>query len=117
MRGERSLSASSLAARGIVAARGGLIVLGVVVAIAPAALVAWPRITTSLLGADLRYRVEAASASVRDLQSSDAIQDVGDVAGAASQDWEVTPDTLKQQRARMLPALRSVVSPGRYVGR
>ena len=106
-------------ARGI---GGGLAALGIVIFVLCTALVAWPRATTNILTSDLHYRMTAASASTRDLQSAiDASN--GFVPGfgqlpvpVLSPVWDAMPSTLSRIRAEMPASVRAITTPGRYVG-
>ncbi|HEX4400448.1 MAG TPA: FtsX-like permease family protein [Galbitalea sp.] len=106
-------------ARGI---RGGLVALGIVIFVLCTALVAWPRATTNILTSDLQYRMTAASASTRDLQSViDASS--GYVIGYGQPPapnlkpvWDSMPSTLTRVRAEMPASVRAITAPGRYVG-
>ena len=102
---------------------GGLVVLGIVVLVLCAALVAWPRATTGILTSDLHYRLDMASASTRDLQSSIDVG-IGHVSpyGAAAEPplnavWQAMPSTLSRIRTEMPASVRAITAPGRYVGR
>jgi putative ABC transport system permease protein len=101
---------------------GGLAALGIVILVLCAALAAWPRATTSILTSDLQYRMAAASAPTRDLQSSiDAVSDSAPSSGKAIESplspiWQAMPTTLTRVRAQMPASVRAITSPGRYVG-
>jgi putative ABC transport system permease protein len=102
---------------------GGLAALGIVIFVLSAALVAWPRATTSILTSDLHYRMTAASAPTRDLQSAiDASS--GFVPGYGqlptphlSPVWNAMQSTLTRIRSEMPASVRAITGPGRYVGR
>jgi putative ABC transport system permease protein len=119
----RRLTAAGLSRRNLAASRGGLFALAIVVLIATAAIVGWPRLNGALLDDDLAYRASSAGAVLRDLQSS---VDAEIQPGLASGDpftgtvepvWDALPHTLSTIRRTLPPALRTIVEPGRYVGR
>jgi putative ABC transport system permease protein len=121
--GARPFSTLEFSLRNLRSIRGGLIVLGLVVALATTGVVGWPRLTADLLDSDLAYRTTTASAPIRDLQSSvEAATDSHvDQFGFSTQTldptWSGMPDALHRARASMGATLRSITLPGRFVGR
>ena len=103
----RPFSTLGFSLRNLHSIRGGLIVLGLVVALATAGVIGWPRLTAGLLDSDLAYRTTTASAPIRDLQSSvEAATDSNiDQFGFSTQTldptWSGMPDALKRARASM----------------
>ncbi|HEY4267426.1 MAG TPA: FtsX-like permease family protein [Galbitalea sp.] len=121
--GTRSFSTIGFSLRNLRSIRGGLIVLGLVVALATAGVVGWPRLTADLLNSDLAYRTTSASASVRNLQSSveaatnATVDQFGFATETLDPTWSGMPDALARARASMGGTLRSITLPGRFVGR
>ena len=111
------LGGFGLAARAAAAFRGGLIMLGVVVLVATAALAAWPRFANALLTSDLRYGLEQAAPVNRDLVTvlRSGMGQPGAVVlddpGAA---WTAMPGALRDVRATMRAPLRGVTEEGQY---
>ncbi|WP_345761821.1 ABC transporter permease [Diaminobutyricibacter sp. McL0608] len=113
-----SLSGPGLAARAIFAFRGGLVMLGVIVFVASAAVTAWPRFADALLTSDLHYRVEQAGPVNTDLITSVGVTDFYAYGpDRAASLWRAMPGTLAAARAAMKPDLRSVTTAGDFTSR
>jgi putative ABC transport system permease protein len=102
--------------------RSGLVALGIVIFVLSAALAAWPRATSGVLTSDLHYRMAAASAPTRDLQS--AIESgagaVPFFGGPSGQPNDIVfasmPSSLKRIRAQMPASVKAITAPGRFIG-
>jgi putative ABC transport system permease protein len=117
------LTVPRLTSHGARSIRGGLVALAIVILVLTAALAAWPRATSGILTADLRYRMTTASAPTRDLQSSidSSYGTIPFFGGNTVQPNDVVyasmPSSLKRIRSQMPASVRAVVGPGRFIGR
>ncbi|MGN7798814.1 FtsX-like permease family protein [Leifsonia sp. 22587] len=109
----RSLSDLQLFLRSLRAFGGGLALLGVVTLVTATALAAWPRVSSEILGGELRHELQQAGAGGRDLTT--AIR-TGVVSNGPAVDparlWNALPGIAEKVRDRMAPTLRAATAPG-----
>jgi putative ABC transport system permease protein len=92
---------------------GGLALLAVVALVTTLALAAWPRVTSTVLGGELRHDLVEAGAGGRDLVTT---LRTGTFTSGPAVDparlWEGLPAVAAAARDSMRPALKAVTSPG-----
>jgi putative ABC transport system permease protein len=101
--------------------RSGFVAIAVVVLIATTGVVAWPAVTSALVTADARDRVQQSPVAARDLTGTVPVQLIpgleGRLASTAGPVMSGLPAALQRARGGMQPALRSITGAGRIVGR
>ncbi|MFF9563705.1 FtsX-like permease family protein [Leifsonia sp. NPDC014704] len=109
----RSVSDFRLFLRSLRAFGGGLALLGVVALVTATALAAWPRVSSEILGGELRHELQQAGAGGRDLTT--AIR-TGLISNGPAVDpvqlWNGLPGIAENVRDRMAPTLRAVTAAG-----
>jgi putative ABC transport system permease protein len=109
----RPVSDLRLFVRSLRAFGGGLALLGLVALVTATALAAWPRVSSEILGGELRHELQQAGAGGRDLTT--AIR-TGGVSNGPAVDpvrlWDGLPGIAEKVRDRMAPTLRAATAPG-----
>lgn len=107
------LTDAGLALRALKAFRGGLLLLAVVTVVVATALAAWPRVSGSLLTAELRHELTQAGAGGRDLTTTirTGTFTAGPILDPAAI-WRGLPGIVTSVHAALKPPLRQVTGPG-----
>jgi len=112
------VSDARLFGRSLRASGGGLVLLAIVTLIASLALAAWPRVTSSILGGELRHELVQAGAGGRDLFA--AVRTGTFTNGPALEPaalWTGLPDAASAVHDAMRPALRDATAAGDMAAR
>lgn len=104
--------------RSVRAYGGGLALLAVVALVTTLALAAWPRVTSIIVGGELRHELIEAGAGGRDLVTA---VHTGTFSNGPQVDpaqlWQDLPGAATAARDAMRPALRAVTAPGDLAAR